>query len=146
MDADVKEFIEENIEYIEEYNWEQVFMNWYQDAYGGIEQDKSRIDELNDALWEAGITNLKETGNARKSVMTKVIDTIIENWIYLNEQGFWNGSYNYLNSLWIIEVELASDLGLDKDVIKQIIHNVAMSKGFTKYKNEDAYYLKRLRK
>lgn len=45
MHADVKEFIEENIEYIEEYNWEQVFLNWYNDAYGGLEQDKSRIAE-----------------------------------------------------------------------------------------------------
>ena len=145
MDADVKEFIEENIEYIEEYNWEQVFMNWYQDAYGGIEQDKSRIDELNDALWEAGITNLKETENARKAVMTRVLEVIIDDWTWQNETGLWNGSYNFLNPLWIIEVKLASDLGLDIDVIKELIHNVAMSKDFTKYKNEDAYYLKRLR-
>lgn len=146
MDADVKEFIEQNIEYIEDYNWEKVFLNWYNSAYGGIQQDQSRIDELNDALWEAGITDLKSTGNARKAVMTKVIDEIIEDWIYQNEQGFWNGSYNYLNSLWIIDVALASDLGLDRDVIKQLIQDVAMSKDFTKYKNADAYYLKRLRR
>ena len=129
-----------------EYDWEKVFLNWYNAAYGGVEQDKERIDELNDALWEAGITNLKETWNARKSVMTKVIDEIIEDWIWQNETGLWNGSYNYLNSLWIIDVQLASDLGLDRDIIKQLIYNVAISKGFTKYKNQDAYYLKRLRK
>ena len=146
MDADVKQFIENNITYIEEYDWEKVFLNWYNAAYGGLEQDKERIDELNDALWEAGITNLKETWDARKSVMTKVIDEIIEDWIWQNETGLWNGSYNYLNSLWIIDVQLASDLGLDRDIIKQLIDNVAISKGFTKYKNEDAYYLKRLRK
>ena len=146
MDADVKQFIENNITYIEDYNWEKVFLNWYNDAYGGLEQDKVRIDELNDALWEAGITNLKETVNARKSVMTKVIEEIIEDWIWENETGQWNGSYNYLNSLWIIDVQLASDLGLDIDVIKELIHNVAMSKDFNKYTNQDAYYLKRLRK
>ena len=146
MDADVKEFIEDNIRLIEEGRWEDFYMSWYNDAYGGIQQDSIRIDELNDVLWEAGITDLKNTGNARKSVMTKVIDTIIEDWIYQNEHGLWNGSYNYLNSLWIIDVALASDLGLDKDVIKQLIHDVATSKDFTKYKNQDAYYLKRLRK
>ena len=76
--------------------------------------------------------------------MTKVIEEIIDDWIYENETGLWNGSYNYLNSLWIIDVQLASDLGLDIDVIKELIHNVAMSKDFTKYSNQDAYYLKRL--
>ena len=146
MDADVKEFIEDNISLIEENRWEDFYMLWYDDAYGGLEQDAIRLDELNDTLWEAGVTDLKQTGNARKSVMTKVVDTIIEDWIFLNETGQWNGSYNFLNPLWIIEVQLASGLGLDKDVIKQIIHNVAMSKGFTKYKHEDAYYLPRLRK
>ena len=146
MDADVKQFIEENINYIEENNWEQVFLNWYEDAYGGLEQDKSRINELNDALWEAGITNLKETENARKAVMTRVLEVIIDDWIWQNETFVWNGSYNYLNSLWIIDVQLASDLGLDRDVINQLIYDVAMSKGFTKYKNQDAYYLKRLRR
>lgn len=146
MDADVKQFIEENINYIEDYNWEMVFQNWYNYAYGGIQQDQSRIDELNDTLWEAGITNLKQTVDARKAVMTKVIDEIIDYWIGENERGTWNGSYNYLNSLWIIDVQLASALGLDRDIIKQLIYDVAMSKGFTKYKNQDAYYLKRLRR
>ena len=98
MDADVKQFIENNITYIEECNWEKVFLNWYNDAYGGLNQDKERIDELNDVLWEAGITNLKETENARKSVMAKVIEEIINDWIYENETGLWDGSYNYLNS------------------------------------------------
>lgn len=146
MDADVKEFIEENINYIEEYNWEMVFQNWYNNAYGGIQQDQSRIDELNDTLWEANIASLIQTLDARKAVMTKVIDEIIDYWTSENERGVWNGSYNYLNSLWIIDVQLASDLGLDRDVINQLIHDVAMSKGFTKYKNQDAYYLKRLRR
>ena len=144
MDADVKEFIEDNIRLIEEGRWEDFYMSWYNDAYGSLEQDAARIDELNDTLWEAGVTDLKQTGNARKSVMTKVIDTIIEDWIFQNETGIWNGSYNYLNALWIIDVQLASDLGLDNDVIKKLIRNVAMSKDFTKYSNQDAYYLKRL--
>ena len=144
MDADVKEFIEDNIRLIEEGRWEDFYMSWYNDAYGSLEQDAARIDELNDTLWEAGVTDLKQTFNARKSVMTKVIDTIIEDWIFQNETGIWNGSYNYLNALWIIDVQLASDLGLDNDVIKKLIRNVAMSKDFTKYSNQDAYYLKRL--
>lgn len=146
MDADVKQFIEKNINYIESYNWEMVFQNWYNDAYGGIQQDQIRIDELNNVLWETGIANLKQTLDARKAVMTKVIDEIIDYWIDENERGTWDGSYNYLNSLWIIDVQLASDLGLYRDVIKQLIYDIAMSKGFTKYKNEDAYYLKRLRR
>ena len=146
MDADVKEFIEDNIRLIEESRWEDFYMLWYNDAYGGLEQDTARIDELNDTLWEAGVTDLKQTSNARKSVMTKIIDTIIEDWIFMNETGQWNGSYNFLNPLWIIKVQLASGLGLDIDIIKQLIHDVAISKDFTKYKNKDTYYLKRLRK
>ena len=146
MDADVKQFIEKNINYIESYNWEMVFQNWYNDAYGGMKQDQIRIDELNDALWEANIVSLVQTLDARKAVMTKVIDEIIDYWIDENERGTWDGSYNYLNSLWIIDVQLASDLGLDSTVIKQLIYDVAMSKGFTKYKYDDAYYLRRLRK
>ena len=146
MNADVKQFIEQNIKYIESYNWEMVFQNWYNDAYGGIQQDQIRIDELNDALWEANIVSLVQTLDARKAVMTKVIDEIIDYWIDENERGTWDGSYNYLNSLWIIDVQLASDLGLDSTIIKQLIYDVAMSKGFTKYKYDDAYYLKRLRK
>ena len=145
MDADVKQFIEENINYIEEYNWEMVFQNWYNDAYGGMQQDQIRIDELNDTLWEANIASLIQTLDARKAVMTEVINEIIDYWTDENERGTWNGSYNYLNSLWIIDVQLASGLGLDRDVINQLIYDVAMSKGFTKYKNQDAYYLKRLR-
>lgn len=145
MNADVKQFIQENINYIEEYNWEMVFQNWYNNAYGGVQQDQIRIDELNNILREADIANLKQTDDARKAVMTKVIDEIIDYWTNENERGVWNGSYNYLNSLWIIDVQLASGLGLDRDVINQLIHDVAMSKGFTKYKNQDAYYLKRLR-
>ena len=146
MYADVKEFIEENIKLIEESRWEDFYMIWYEEAYGGVQQDSRRIDELNDVLWEAGITDLKSTGNARKSVMTKVIDVIIDDWIFLNETGQWNGSYNYLNSLWIIDLQLASGLGLDIETIKQLIYDVAMSKGFTKYKNQDAYFLRRLRR
>lgn len=146
MNADVKQFIEENINYIEEYNWEMVFQNWYNNAYGGVQQDQRRIDELNDTLWEANIASLIQTLDARKAVMTKVIDEIIDYWTSENERGVWDGSYNYLNSLWIIDDQLASDLGLDRDVINQLIYDVAMSKGFTKYKNQDAYFLRRLRR
>ena len=146
MDVDVKQFIEENIDLIEQENWQALYEAWYNDAYGGIQQDSVRIDELNDALWGAGVTNLKATVDARKSVMTKVIDEIIDDWIYENETGLWNGSYNFLNPMWIIDVKLASDLGLDRDVIKQLIHDVTVSKDFTKYAKQDAYYLKRLRK
>lgn len=146
MHADVKKFIENNITYIEDYNWEMFFQNWYNDAYGGIQQDQHRIDELNNTLKEADIASLIQTQDARKAVMTKVIDEIIDYWIGEHERGVWDGSYNYLNSLWIIDVQLASGLGLNRDIINHLIYDVAMSKGFTKYKNQDAYYLKRFRR
>ena len=144
MNIDVKEFIEKNIELIEEYNFKSLYSKWYnKEAYGGIVSDEPRVDELNEILYETKIATLSDTFEARKEVIVEDLQVVIQEWI--NDIDFWTGSPNYLPVNYILERKLASTLGLDLDVIKELIYEVATSLGLRHHKSglDDGYYINR---
>ena len=144
MNIDVKEFIEKNISIIENRDFKKLYNRWYTyEAYGGWKSDEPRVDELNDVLYEANIVSLSDTFEVRKDVITEDLKVVIQEWI--NDIDFWTGSPNYLPVVYILDTKLASTLGLDLDVIKQLIDDVATSFGLRHHKSgkDDGYYLNR---
>lgn len=138
MTETTKTFIEENIDLIEDNDWLTFYQHWYDEAYGEIDADEVRVDDLNDALYEAGVGDPKETLEARKQVIRKEVESIIQDWI-----DEWQGSANLLGMEDITYKKLASHLGLDYDIVKQIVKDVATSNNLVPYKHIDGFRLRR---
>ena len=141
MRRTTKTFIEENIDLIEDKDWITFYQHWYDDAYGEIENDESRVDDLNDALYEAGVGSLKETFEARKQIIRKEVESIIQYWIDNIDE--WTGSYNWVGMQYITHTKLCSHLGLDYDVVKDIVKEVAISKDLVPDKHSEGFRLRR---
>lgn len=141
MNYDVKKFIEDNIDLIDTENFYELYRSWYNDAFGYIEDDNLRIDELHDVLYTANITSLKDTNEIRKTVLHEEIDRIIQDWI--DNIDMWIGSSNWIGFHYIMNDALASWLGLDMSVVKEIVTDVAISKNLVADGGNTGWYLKR---
>lgn len=125
MRGNTKTFIETNIELIEQQDWLTLFQGWYDTAYGELDSDEVRFDDLLDTLYEAGVISLKETFEARKQIIYKEVDLIIQDWI--DNLDDWTGSPGWIGIYYITD-QLHSHLGLDIDVVKEVVKTVASNK------------------
>lgn len=141
MRGTTKTFIETNIDLIENKDWATLFQGWYDIAYGEIDSDEVRFDDLTDTLYEAGVTNLKETFEARKQVIRKEVEIIIQDWID-NLDG-WRGSPGWIGMYYITNDCLRSHLGLDISVVKDIVTSVAINMNLIPDTHDDGFRLRR---
>ena len=141
MRGTTKTFIETNIDLIEQQDWLTLFQGWYDIAYGEVDTDAVRFDDLMETLYEAGVSSLKETLEARKQVIRKDVELIIQDWI--DDIDDWKGSPGWIGMRYITHDQMRSHLGLDISVIKDIIKDVAISKDLIPDKHDEGFRMRR---
>jgi hypothetical protein len=100
MTENVKKFIEDNIEIIEQQDWEKLFEDWY---FGysmmDVDVDYKQLKELFDIFRESGINLAKESETARESLIVKYMNEYVEEKQFLEEETVtWAGAVNNLHS------------------------------------------------
>ena len=73
----VQEFIEENIDYIEESDWNTIIELWYELASSIFTCTDEQFEELANVLETAGINFMLQTEKTRKEFMSNLIDQIL---------------------------------------------------------------------
>ena len=141
MRGNTKTFIETNIELIEQQDWLTLFQGWYDIAYGEIDSDEVRFDDLMETLYEAGVSSLKETFEARKQIILKEVETIIQDWIGNIDD--WTGSPGWIGMYYITHECLRSHLGLDIRVVRDIVVDTAINKNLVPDRREQGFELRR---
>ena len=141
MRGNTKTFIETNIELIEQQDWLTLYQRWYDEAYGSINTDMVRVYDFNDTLYEANVTSLKETFEVRKQIIRKEVESIIQDWIDNIEE--WTGSPGWIGMRYITHNKLASHLGLDYSIVKEIVEEVAVNKDLVPDKHSEEFRLRR---
>ena len=114
----IKRFIELNIDLIEQDKWYEVFVNWYTNG------NDYYLFEFIEALEEAGI-NIDDYADERKRVIEQMSKYIFEDKLK---------SSNRITKSHA-EMELASDLGLPYNDIREIFEKVAKDMNLTKATN-----------
>lgn len=137
MRGTTKTFIETNIDLIESKDWLTLFQGWYDVAYGSIETDEVRFDDLMETLYEAGVSSLKETLEVRKQIIRKEVEIIIQEWIDDINDG--TLSLGWIRMKRITDDKLRSHLGLDINVVKDIVKDVAISKDLIPDKYDEGF-------
>lgn len=100
MTENVKRFIEDNIEIIEQQDWEKLFEDWY---FGysmmDVNVDYKQLKELFDIFRESGINLAKESETARESLIVKYMNEYVEEKQFLEEETVtWAAAVNSLHS------------------------------------------------
>ena len=86
MNKNVKEFIEQNINLIDQHDWPAVFNKWYTKYYMlDISVDALLLRELFDILQEIGILP-HEHASAREDLIVDYFNEYIENSIFNNDK------------------------------------------------------------
>lgn len=140
MRGTTKTFIEHNIDTIEDRDWLTLFQVWYDNAYGELDADGVRFDDLNHALYEAGVCSDSETDEIRKQVIYKEVEGIIQRWI--DDIDNWKGSPGWIGMYYITYECLRSHLGLSTDTIRNIVKDAAISKDLIPDKHEEGFRLR----
>lgn len=146
MNYHVKEFIENNIELIEQKDFYHLYSNWYNNAIQFME-DQPLIDELNDILYETGITNSVTTYDAKKQVLSEALMKIFTEWVasavVFAVDDYWGKSPYFVERRYIADY-LNSDLGLDLQAhIYPIMDDIAETQGLIIDNKSDGYRLGR---
>ena len=116
----IKEFIEENIEHIENNQWFLLFLNWYNNPHKQF-PDTNEWDELIEALQHVDKNILETTKNYRESVIITITRGTIDD-IKHNQDAWVPGKQV---SLSFLLMDIYSPLGLTEDEIIQLIHQAA---------------------
>lgn len=140
MRGTTKTFIENNIDTIEDRDWLALFQVWYDNAYGELDADGVRFDDLNHALHEAGVCSDSETDEIRKQVIYKEVEGIIQRWI--DDIDNWKGSPGWIGMYYITHECLRSHLGLSTSTIKNIVKDAAISKDLIPDKYDEGFRLR----
>lgn len=86
MTENVKKFIEDNIETIEQQDWEKLFEDWY---FGysmmDVEVDYKQLKELFEIFRESGINLAEESATARQSLIVKYMNEYVEEMQFMGE-------------------------------------------------------------
>lgn len=141
MRGTTKTFIETNIDLIEDKDWEGLYKSWYDNAYGELDADEVRFDDLNHTLQEAGVCSYSETDNIRKQVIYREVEEIIQRWI--DDIDNWKGSPGWIGRYYITNGCLRSHLGLSTTTIKNIVKDVAISKDLIPDKHDEGFRMRR---
>ncbi len=112
MKKTIKRFIEQNIENIDQDNWEAVFQNWY-DSLGDLSEN-----DFNDFLETLNNIEIHPDLDTRKSVLLTAIENILDL--------FMSNTHNV--SLSLVLSGLNSYLGIPEAIVKSMIFDVAMCK------------------
>ena len=116
----IKEFVETNIEVIENNKWFLLFMNWYNNPHKEF-PDTNECNELIEVLQHIDKNILETTKNQREGVIITITrGTIAE--IKRNPDMWANGKKI---SLSFLLMDLYSTLGLSREVILDCIQDAA---------------------
>lgn len=77
MTNSVKQFIEENIDIIENENWEELVESWYEHCSGLFFTSDEDFKELAEVLQTASINFMTLSENARREFMSNLVDQIL---------------------------------------------------------------------
>ena len=121
MTENVKRFIEDNIEIIEQQDWEKLFEDWYFSySMMDVEVDYKQLKELFDIFRESGINLAKESETARESLIVKYMNEYVEEKQFLEEETVtWAAAVNSLHSR----------LGVNLIDTKNLFRSVCETKG-----------------
>lgn len=119
----VKEFIETNIENIENNKWFLVFMNWYNNPRKEF-PDTNEWNELIDVLKHIDKNILETTKAQREGVIITITRNTIDD--IKRNQDMWTGKEITLKFLLM---DLCSLLGLSRQEILQCINQAAHAEG-----------------
>ena len=108
----VKKFIEDNITYIEQQDWETVWKNWYTLC------DDYYVEEFIEALESADIHIDEDSVKARMDIIEKNVEEIVSNMLLERNSIMPNR----------VVIKLNSWLGVPEDVMLKIIDHVCESK------------------
>ena len=143
MRGTTKTFIETNIDLIEQQDWLTLFQGWYDVAYGEVDTDEVRFDDLMETLYKAGVIPFRGvTLEARKQIIRKEVDLNIQDWI--DNLIDWAGSPGRIGMRYITHHQLRSHLGLDISVVKEIVKEVAVNKGLIPDKHSEGFRTRRV--
>lgn len=141
MTGTTKTFIETNIDLIEQQDWLTLFQGWYDIAYGSIDTDEARFDDLMATLCEAGVIPFRGiTLEVRKQIIRKEVETIIQDWI--DNLDNWTGSPRWIGMYYITHECLRSHLGLDISVVRDIVVDTAVNKNLVPDRREQGFELR----
>ena len=116
----IKEFIELNIDDIEDADWDNVIESFYEncsDLWFNADED---FKELAEALQTAGIDFMKLTEETRKEFMSNIIDQILHDEL---ESMSFRGSDEVKKSDILLHIDCA--LGFTEQELDQIMEDVA---------------------
>ena len=116
----VKEFIELNIDNIEDANWDNVIESWYEhcsDLFFTADED---FRELSQVLQTAGIDFMTLTEATRKEFMLSIIDQILHDELEKNQFK----SNNEIKKSDIL-MHIDCDLGFTADELDNLMEHVA---------------------
>lgn len=116
MTQHVKQFIEENIHFIEHDEWRYVFLNWYNSAEDIWPDDNNEFKQFISILLDAGIDPVLDE---IESVLYDEIEFIMET----EKNSFMNTNPHI--SIFQVMNKLDSRLGYNEQDIKKIMDNIA---------------------
>ena len=119
----IKEFVETNIENIENNKWFLLFMNWYNNPHKEF-PDTNEWNELIQVLQHIDKNILETTKTQREGVIITITRATIDD--IKRNQDMWAGKQITLNFLLM---DLYSTLGLSADEIIDCINEAAKAEG-----------------
>ena len=120
MTDNVKEFIEDNIDAIEEKDWDKVIEQWYSNASSNFVYNDDDFNELSQVMSTAGIDFMQETLKARTEFMKNIFSQLLHEEL---EGMTWRGNNEIKKS--DILMTLDSDLGFIREDLEPILDDVA---------------------
>ena len=120
----IKEFVETNIDYIENNMWFLLFMSWYNNPHKEF-PDTQQWNELIEVLKHIDKNILETTKTQRESVIITITRATIDD-IKRNQDMWARGKQITLNFLLM---DLYSTLGLSRQEIIQCINQAAHTEG-----------------
>ena len=116
----IKEFIEENIPFIEHDEWRFVFLNWYNSAEDIWPDDNDEFKQFISILLDAGIDPVLDE---IESVLYDEIEFMMD----AEKNSFMNTNHHI--SIFQVMNKLNSRLGYNEQDIKKIMNNIASKLG-----------------
>ena len=116
----VQNFIEANIDAIDEKDWDEVIEQWYSNASSNFVYDDDEFNELSQVMSAAGIDFMKESLQARKAFIGNLLSQILHEEI---ESMSWKTSSEIKKNEILMLVD--SDLGFIREELEDILDDIA---------------------
>lgn len=120
MTNSVKEFIEENIDIIDNQNWEELVEAWYEHFSSDFFCSDDYFTEFAEVLQAAGINFMALSENARKEFMSNLVDQILHDEL---ESMSFRGKDEVKKSDILLHIDC--DLGFTEQELDKIMEDVA---------------------